>query len=188
MRNLFISLFLTFALVSCKEGQLIDDASVIGASRELAENEQDSGEVPLNNKKTQRKDETLNEAPVSVITQVGASSQFRVLVELVIKNPTQQAFEICKYHSPFDASLDSSRAFSIIDSRGMKLPYSGRVVKKGPPTRLRGDFIVIDAGESVTAEINLAKYYQFKPGVFKIQFKGSELNKIPTSDIILVEL
>ena len=60
---------------------------------------------------------------------------------------------------------------------GVELFYRGKLVKRGPP--IAEDYVWIDAGGSISAEVDLVEGYDFsQAGQYTLQFRSPRLSHI----------
>ncbi len=82
----------------------------------------------------------------------GASDD--VLVHVTITNPNNYPIRILKWFTPINGL---ERSLFTITKNGGVVPYIGRMVKRAEPTEK--DYITLEAGGSVTSDVNLSEYY-----------------------------
>ena len=68
-----------------------------------------------------------------------------------------------------------------VERDGAELPYRGKLVKRGPP--ISEDFVWLEAGESVSAEVDLAEGYDFsQAGQYTIQFRSPQISQVAETE------
>jgi hypothetical protein len=90
----------------------------------------------------------------------------QVNLKFQLHNPTDRALYVLTWYTPLEAI--TGEILSV--TRGSaKVPYQGMLVKRGDPTR--DEYIVIEPGETVSAEVDLRAGYDLStPGTYRVQF------------------
>ncbi len=78
-----------------------------------------------------------------------------VLVHVTITNPNNYPIRILKWFTPLNGI---ERSLFTVTRNGESVPYIGRMIKRAEPTE--ADYITLEAGGSVTADVNLSEYYE----------------------------
>jgi peptidyl-Lys metalloendopeptidase len=86
------------------------------------------------------------------------STEETVLVTIV--NTFQTPVTLCSWGSPLEDSSTVFKAdlFNIVSTNGQKPMYIGILAKKSPTL---GDFVTLQVGQSITAQLDLTKGYSF---------------------------
>jgi heat shock protein HslJ len=95
-----------------------------------------------------------------------------VKVRFTLTNISSEGFFVLKWFTPLEGL-----AGDIFRVRldGVDLPYRGKLVKRAPP--ISEDYVWIDAGGSVSAEVDLAEGYDFsQAGQYTLQFQSPRLS------------
>ena len=94
-------------------------------------------------------------ATVTLSTDQGSfAASDDVLVHVTITNPNDTPIRILKWFTPINGL---ERSLFTITRNGETVPYIGRMLKRAEPTE--ADYITLEAGGSITADVNLAEYY-----------------------------
>jgi len=102
-------------------------------------------------------------------------------IHFFVKNNTKAIFEFCYWQTPLEKEF-TANFFEII-YQGDVLPYTGRMVKRKPPTK--EDNSILKPNETSTQSININEGYVLtKPGAYSIRFLGRILNGLPDSEPI----
>jgi len=106
------------------------------------------------------------EAPASV------ASGKAVPVKFTLTNTLSEGLYVLKWFTPLEGLAgDIFR----VQRDGLHLPYHGIQVKRAPPTA--EDYVWLDAGGSILAEVDLADGYDFsQPGQYTVQFSSPRLS------------
>ena len=93
-------------------------------------------------------------------------------VTFTLTNTLSEALYVLKWFTPLEGLAgDIFR----VQRDGLHLPYRGIQVKRAPPTA--EDYVWLDAGGSISAEIDLAEGYDFsQPGQYTVQFSSPRLS------------
>ena len=78
-----------------------------------------------------------------------------VLIHVTITNPNNYPIRILKWFTPLNGI---ERSLFTVTRNGESVPYIGRMIKRAEPTE--ADYITLEAGGSVTADVNLSEYYE----------------------------
>lgn len=101
-------------------------------------------------------------------------------LRLVVENSTQERRQFCVYHSPFEGIRNN--IFIVQDAQGNELDYHGKMAKRVPPGKK--DFIILKAGASKSVDFSPEDAYEFSPGKYTIQFRGSDISMLPNSNAV----
>jgi heat shock protein HslJ len=95
-----------------------------------------------------------------------------VKVRFTLTNTSSVGFFVLKWFTPLEGLAgDIFR----VQRDGVDLPYRGKLVKRGPP--ISEDYVRIDAGGSISAEVDLAEGYDFsQAGQYTLQFRSPRLS------------
>ena len=99
-------------------------------------------------------------APMSAIVSLSIDKEFfngsdDVLVHVTITNPNDYSIRILRWFTPLNGI---ERSLFTVTRNGESVPYIGRMIKRAEPTE--ADYITLEAGENVTADVNLSEYYE----------------------------
>jgi peptidyl-Lys metalloendopeptidase len=106
------------------------------------------------------------EAPASL------ASGEAVNVKFTLTNTLSEGLYVLRWFTPLEGLAgDIFR----VRRDGLHLPYHGILVKRAPPTA--EDYVWLDAGGSISAEVDLAEGYDFsQPGQYTVQFSSPRLS------------
>jgi peptidyl-Lys metalloendopeptidase len=106
------------------------------------------------------------EAPASLV------SGEAVPVKFTLTNTLSEGLYVLRWFTPLEGLAgDIFR----VRRDGLHLPYHGILVKRAPPTA--EDYVWLDAGGSISAEVDLAEGYDFsQPGQYTVQFRSPRLS------------
>jgi heat shock protein HslJ len=95
-----------------------------------------------------------------------------------LTNTSSEGFYVLKWFTPLEGiGGDIFR----VERDGAELPYHGKLVKRGPP--LSEDYVWLDAGQSVSAEVNLAEGYDFsQAGTYTVQFRSPQISHVAKTE------
>jgi peptidyl-Lys metalloendopeptidase len=95
-----------------------------------------------------------------------------VKVTFTLTNTLSEGFFVLKWFTPLEGLAgDIFR----VQQDGVDLPYRGKLVKRGTP--VSEDYVWIDAGGLVSAEVDLAEGYDFsQAGQYTLQFRSPRLS------------
>ena len=95
-----------------------------------------------------------------------------VNVKFTLTNTSPEGLFVLKWFTPLEGLAGD--IFSVRRD-GLHLPYGGMQVKRGPP--ISEDYVWLDPGDSVSAEVDLAEGYDFsEPGRYTLQFISPRLS------------
>jgi hypothetical protein len=97
-----------------------------------------------------------------------------VKVKFTLTNISSEGFFVLKWFTPLEGLAgDIFR----VQRDGVDLSYRGKLVKRGHP--ISEDYVWIDAGGSISAEVDLAQGYDFsQAGQYTLQFRSPRLSQI----------
>ena len=103
--------------------------------------------------------EASAKAPMSAVVKLSADKDSfgesdEVIIHVTITNPNSYPIKILKWFTPVN---ELERSLFTITRNGETVPYVGRMIKRAEPTE--NDYITIEAGASLTSDVNLARYY-----------------------------
>ena len=95
-----------------------------------------------------------------------------VKVRFTLTNFSSEGFFVLKWFTPLEGLAgDTFR----VQRDGVDLPYLGKLVNRGPP--IPADYVWIEAGGSISAEVDLAEGYDFSvAGQYALQFQSPRLS------------
>jgi hypothetical protein len=95
-----------------------------------------------------------------------------VNVRFTLTNTSSEGLYVLKWFTPLEGLAgDIFR----VQRDGVDLAYRGKLIKRGPP--IAEDYVWIDAGGSVSAEVDLAQGYDLsKAGQYTLQFRSPRLS------------
>ena len=95
-----------------------------------------------------------------------------VPVKFTLTNTLSEGLYVLRWFTPLEGLAgDIFR----VRRDGLHLPYHGILVKRAPPTA--EDYVWLDAGGSISAEVDLAEGYDFsQPGQYTVQFSSPRLS------------
>ncbi|MBK9603258.1 MAG: hypothetical protein IPO36_15685 [Anaerolineales bacterium] len=99
-------------------------------------------------------------APMSAIVSLSVDKESfdgsdDVLVHVTITNPNNYPIRILKWFTPLNGI---ERSLFTVTRNGESVRYIGRQIKRAEPTE--ADYITLEAGGSVTADVNLSEHYE----------------------------
>ena len=100
-----------------------------------------------------------------------------VKVRFTLTNISSEGFFLLKWFTPLEGLAGD---IFQVQRDGVDLPYVGKMVKRGAP--VSEDYVWIDAGGSVSAEVDLAEGYEFsQAGQYTLQFRSPRLSHTATT-------
>ena len=101
-----------------------------------------------------------------------------VMLQFTLKNRSDRALYFLKWYTPLEGI--SGKIFRVARD-GQLLPYEGILAMRAAPSP--EDYIHLEPGESVSAEVDLANTYDFsQPGKYTIAFLSPNISHIAYSD------
>ncbi|MFC2030098.1 META domain-containing protein [Chloroflexota bacterium] len=95
-----------------------------------------------------------------------------VEVKFTLTNTSSEGFFVLKWFTPLEGLAGDIYR---VRRDGEDLPYRGKLVKRGPP--VSEDYVWLDAGGSISAEVDLAEGYDFsQAGQYTLQFRSPRLS------------
>lgn len=89
-----------------------------------------------------------------------------VEIRLVLTNPTREPLWFLKWNTPFEGWRGS--IFTVIDPRGVEVPYGGPLMKRSDPSR--DEYEQIPPGGTVEAAADLSNVYDLRtPGRYTLR-------------------
>jgi hypothetical protein len=129
---------------------------------------------------------TVSEEPTSQESDLTAkidvptslNSGVIVMAVFTLTNTSSDGFYVLKWFTPLEGIAgDIFR----VERDGAELPYRGKLVKRGPP--ISEDYVWLEAGESVSAEVDLAEGYDFsQAGQYTIQFRSPQMSQVAKTE------
>ena len=129
---------------------------------------------------------TVSEEPTSQESDLTAkidvptslNSGVIVMAVFTLTNTSSDGFYVLKWFTPLEGIAgDIFR----VERDGAELPYRGKLVKRGPP--ISEDYVWLEAGESVSAEVDLAEGYDFsQAGQYTIQFRSPQISQVAKTE------
>ena len=132
---------LATSCVNENEGGSLNDESIVDDTVHHDEHESSSGLVDVLRV-------TVSEDPVR------ADDAEHLLVEFTLENTTDAPIAVLTWGTPFDKI--GSNMFEL-SYEGERVPYIGRVAKRGQP--IESDYITIESGASLTTTVDLSELY-----------------------------
>ena len=95
-----------------------------------------------------------------------------VKVRFTLTNTLSEGFFVLKWFTPLEGLAGD---IFQVQRDGVDLPYLGKLVKRAAP--ISEDYVWIDAGGSISAEVDLAEGYDFsQAGQYMLQFRSPRLS------------
>jgi len=95
-----------------------------------------------------------------------------VKVRFTLTNTSSEGFFVLKWFTPLEGLAGD---IFQVQRDGVDLPYHGKLVKRAAP--ISEDYVWIDAGGSISAEVDLAEGYDFsQAGQYTLQFRSPRLS------------
>ena len=95
-----------------------------------------------------------------------------VKVRFTLTNTLSEGFFVLKWFTPLEGLAGD---IFQVQRDGVDLPYRGKLVKRAAP--ISEDYVWIDAGGSISAEVDLAEGYDFsQAGQYMLQFRSPRLS------------
>lgn len=113
-----------------------------------------------------------------------SSNTAELSLRLLVENPTDGRRQFCSYHTPFEGIRND--IFEVRDAQGNELQYQGKMAKRAAPGK--GDFVLLKAGASKSVDFSLEDAYDFASGKYTIQFRGTDISMLPSSNTVTLEL
>ena len=120
--------------------------------------------------------------PIFTLTLVSAQNNLKLefaqqkqnadssIIIVSITNESNETLKILTWNTPLETTI-SADLFQVQNGK-YTAQYVGRIVKRGAPTS--SDYTLLNAGETRTLSVELAKYYQMEvKGKYTITYKGS---------------
>jgi hypothetical protein len=121
---------------------------------------------------------TCLQAYLTVRDLIRLGSGEPVIVHFLLKNNAQIPLYLLKWYTPLEGIAGD--IFEVTRD-GQEIPYMGILASRGNPTP--ESYIFLEAGESVTAEVDISKVYDFsKPGKYTIKFRSPRISHIAKSE------
>jgi heat shock protein HslJ len=120
--------------------------------------------------------ESVLTARIDVPTSLDSGETVKAVFTLT--NISSDGFYVLKWFTPLEGLAgDIFR----VERDGAELPYRGKLVKRGPP--IAEDYVWLEAGESVSAEVDLAEGYEFsQAGQYTIQFRSPQISHVAKTE------
>jgi hypothetical protein len=101
-----------------------------------------------------------------------------VTAAFTLTNTSSDGLYVLKWFTPLEGMAgDIFR----VERDGLELPYRGILVKRGPP--MSEDYVRLEAGESASAEVDLAEGYDFsQAGQYTIQFRSPQISHVAETE------
>jgi heat shock protein HslJ len=115
-------------------------------------------------------------AQVDVPTSLASGETVQAVFTLT--NTSSDGFYVLKWFTPLEGIAgDIFR----VERDGAELAYRGKMVKRGPP--IAEDYVWLEAGASVSAEVDLAEGYDFsQAGQYTIQFRSPQISQVAKTE------
>ena len=109
-----------------------------------------------------------------------------VVVSVAVTNPGSAPVDFTRYFTPFEPF--AGPIFAVVAADGVRVPYTGPMVKRKPPGKK--DLIRIAAGETLRVDVDLAQAWAFPgPGTYDVTFTGAnDPERLPGSNTLKVVL
>ena len=120
--------------------------------------------------------------PIFTLTVVSAQDNLKLefaqqkqnvesgIITVSITNESSEPLKVLTWNTPFEKTL-SADLFQIQNGKN-RSQYLGIMVKRGTPTE--ADYTLLNAGETRTVSVELAKYYKMEvKGNYEVSYKGS---------------
>jgi len=108
----------------------------------------------------------------TIETQESLATGAVVNARFTLTNTSSEGFFVLKWFTPLEGLAGD---IFLVQRDGVELAYHGKLVKRAAPTS--EDYVWIDAGKSVSAEIDLAEGYDFsQTGQYTVQFRSPRLS------------
>ncbi len=120
------------------------------------------------------------ETELSIATPFLKGTQ-NVVVTYSMTNVTDQAVRVLRWNTPFDGV--EGNLFEVARN-GELVPYLGRVYKRGTPQD--EDFMVLEAGETKSTEVELSAYYEMSfTGEYQLRARNESFDHAPLGQLPL---
>lgn len=118
-----------------------------------------------------------------------SQNQFKIDTDIkivfTITNNSDKEYKFCYWQTPLEKSFTSD--FFEIKFEDKIIEYSGVMIKRGSPHK--SDYFFLKPKQSISEEINLRDGYNInKQGIYKIRFKGSQINNLQNSNQIEISI
>lgn len=109
-----------------------------------------------------------------------------IKVSFVVYNFTDSVRRFCKWHTPFEPLM--SKYLDVYSTDGTEAQYQGPMAKRMMPAPA-DSYISVKAGDSLKAEVNVSKAYQFtKPGQYTLKYNSSAISGIAVKDSLTIDV
>jgi hypothetical protein len=97
-----------------------------------------------------------------------------VMAGFTCTNTSSDGVHVLKWFTPLEGIAgDIFR----VERDGVELAYRGKLVKRGPP--ISEDYVWLEAGESVSAQVDMAEGYDFsQAGLYTIEFRSPRVSHV----------
>jgi len=101
-----------------------------------------------------------------------------VIINFQLKNITAEPLYLLKWYTPLEGIAGNIFEVTL---NGQEVPYIGIMASRGAPTA--ESYVFLEAGEEVTAKVNLVQSYDFsQPGVYTIKYRSPFISHIAHSE------
>jgi len=157
------------------EGLMDQETAFLAALNTVASYQVDAGRLELYNEAGTQVLVFGPEESALVATleaQEPLSTGGTVNTRFTLTNTSSEGLFVLKWFTPLEGLAGD---IFQIERDGAELPYVGKLVKRGAPTS--DDYVWIDAGGSISAEVDLAEGYDFsQAGEYTVQFRSPRLS------------
>jgi peptidyl-Lys metalloendopeptidase len=116
--------------------------------------------------------EPADELIASIEAQGSLATGEVVEARFTLTNTSSEGLFVLKWFTPLEGLAGD---IILVRRDGIEIDYRGKLVKRAAPTP--EDYVWIDAGASVSAEIDLAEGYDFsQAGQYTVQFRSPQLS------------
>jgi hypothetical protein len=106
-----------------------------------------------------------------------------VELRFTLTNNSDSALYVLKWYTPLEGI--AGEIFTV-ERDGQALPYQGILASRVTPTR--DDYVLLEPGESVSAEVDLGTAYDFsQTGLYTIAFLSPRISHVASSEAELAE-
>jgi hypothetical protein len=156
---LLLALLLALALGSCQNGNLSEQATPTAPPELLL----DTGDQP--NADSPPFGEATNDLEARLELPASLPNGERVPLRFTLYNRSDEKLYLLRWFTPLEDSL--SEVFSV-RMDGERVYFRGWLAGRGDPSP--ADYVAIEPGDSVTTEIELARFYRFAdPGRYEVE-------------------
>ena len=101
-----------------------------------------------------------------------------IIVKFLLKNISEDPLYLLRWYTPLEGI--AGEIFDVTRD-GQKVPFIGLLAYRGDPTP--ESYVLLNPGEEVTAEVNIAEAYDFsEPGRYTITFRSPLISHLARSE------